>query len=187
MFLHFCLVDFDRLPLWSAPIVVPLPVPFCSHGINLGFFCWFDWSIYLWCAIRFGRVAFNRSIHEISLVWYAVWLYSEFRLCPLIFCICFAIGFSSLDFFLIVDVIGFIILGFTWSFVVSPLLCFQFSSVNFTQLIDGIGFSIIGFTQSSVVSLLCDCILYLNFLSISCFFSIKQLKTHVCISILCYL
>ena len=123
--LHFCLVDFDRLPLWSTPVVVPLPVPFCSHGINLGFFCWFDWSIYLWCAIRFGRVAFNRSIHEISLVWYAVWLDSEFRLCPLIFCICFAIGFSSLDFFLIVDVIGFIILGFTWSFVVSLLLRFS--------------------------------------------------------------
>ena len=121
--------------------------------LTYDFFCWFDWSIYLWCAIRFGRVAFNRSIHEISLVWYAVWLDSEFRLCPLIFCICFAIGFSSLDFFLIVDVIGFIILGFTWSFVVSPLLCFQFSSVNFTQLIDGIGFSIIGFNQSSVVRL----------------------------------
>ena len=33
--------------------------------------------------------------------------------CAAHFFICFAIGFSSLDFFLIVDVIGFIILGFT--------------------------------------------------------------------------
>ena len=71
MFFHFCLVDFDRLPLWSGPVGVPLPVSFRSHGINLGFFCWFDWSICLCCAIRFGCVAFNRSIHEI-----------EFRLYP---------------------------------------------------------------------------------------------------------
>jgi len=68
MFLLSSLADFDRLLLCFGPVVVAHLNSFRSRGINLGFFCCFDRSSCLCCGIRFGCVAFNRFIHEISLV-----------------------------------------------------------------------------------------------------------------------
>jgi len=68
MFLLSSLADFDRLPLCFGPVVAAHLNSFRSRGINLGFFCCFDRSSCLCCGIRFGCVAFNRFIHEISLV-----------------------------------------------------------------------------------------------------------------------
>ena len=62
------------ISVWLISIDYPVICPvFHSIPVVLTYIsCWLDWSSCLCCGIRFGCIAFNQLIHEISLVWYVV-------------------------------------------------------------------------------------------------------------------